>query len=273
MKTRRAIICISLVFCFLMASAAEAGVSIVGGLTHQKQATPGEVYKGSILIENIHSGEPVEVKIYQTDYHFRFDGTNDYGPPGELERSNANWIRFSPHRPIIAPNDVSTVNYTVRVPDDPNLVGTYWSMIMVEGVPKSSRESSQAENAKPQVTITQIMRYGIQVITHIGETGERKIEFLQTKLLRESDKRVLQVDIENTGERWLRLSLWTELYDESGSYTGKFEARGKRTYPGTSARFKVDLSDVPEGEYKALVVADGGGDDIFGAHYSFKFEK
>jgi len=30
---------------------------------------------------------------------------------------------------------------------------------------------------------------------------------------------------------------------------------------------------VPEGDYKALVVADGGGDYIFGANYTLKFEK
>jgi hypothetical protein len=165
------------------------------------------------------------------------------------------------------------VNYTIKVPSDPNLVGTYWSMIMVEGIPEGSPESSQPEKDKAKVGITQIMRYAIQMITHIGNTGERRLKFLETKVLRESEKRFLQEDIENIGQRWLRPFLWAELYDEKGRYIGRFEGRRKRIYPSTSVRYTVDLSNVPEGTYKALVVADSGGDYIFGANYTLKFEK
>ena len=35
-------------------------------------------------------------------------------------------------------------------------------------------------------------------------------------------------------------------------------------------RFKIDLSPVPEGTYKALVVADCGGDSLFGATYTLQ---
>ncbi len=266
------IVYLALVFCFSVLSTTKAGVSIIGGLTHEKKARPGEIYKGSVIVKN-NSAEPEEVKVYQTDYQFFFDGNNNYGPPGKSERSNANWLSFNPHRLTIPPNDVSTVNYTAKVPDDPNLVGTYWSMLMVEGITKSSPESSQAEKGKTKIGITQIVRYGIQMITNIGDTGERNLKFLQTKLLREAEGRFLQVDIENAGQRWLRSSLWVELYDESGGYIGKFDGGGKHTYPGTSVRYKVDLTGVPQGAYKALVVADCGGDDIFGANYDFKFEK
>ena len=56
-------------------------------------------------------------------------------------------------------------------------------------------------------------------------------------------------------------------------YIGRFEGRRKRIYPSTSVRYTVDLSNVPQGTYKALVVADSGGDYIFGANYTLKFEK
>lgn len=271
MKTKT-VICVALVSCFLMASVGDAGVSIVGGMTHQKQVVPGEAYKGSILIKN-DNNEPQEVKIYQTDYQFRFDGTNNYGSPGKLERSNADWLSFNPSRLIILPKETATVNYTVKVPNDPNLVGTYWSMLMVEGIPKGSRESSQSEKDKTKVGITQIMRYAVQMITHIGDTGERKLKFLESKLLRENGKRFLQADVENIGQRWLRPILWAELYDQNGRYIGRFEGKQKRIYPGTSVRYTVDLTGVPEGTYKALVVADSGGDYIFGANHTLKFDK
>lgn len=246
----------------------------MGGLTHQKKSNPGpgDIYKGSIVIKNAGT-EPQEVKIYQTDYEFYFDGTNNYGPPGKLKRSNADWISFNPHWLIIPPDDTSTVNYTVKVPDDPDLVGTYWSMLMVEGIPEGSLQSSQSEKGKAKVGVTQIFRYGIQMITHIGDTGERQLKFLETKLVREEARRVFQIDVENIGQRWLRPLLWLELYDETGTYIGKFEGGTKRIYPDTSVRYKIDLTDVPNGDYKALMVADCGEDYIFGANYTLKFEK
>lgn len=272
MKTRTIIFCAALLFSVLVPYVAEAGVSIVGGLTHKKEAQIGKTYKGTISIRNT-GDEPQEVRVYQTDYLFFFNGSDIYGQPGKDPRSNANWLIFNPHRMIIPPNGTATVNYTVKVPNDPNLVGTYWSMIMVEGIPKSSPLSSQPEKGKTKIGIMQVMRYGIQMVTHIGDTGERKLKFLNTKLLRETERKVLQVDMENIGQRWLITSLWVELYDENGAHLGKFEGGKRRIYPGTSVRLKVDLSSVPKGNYKAMVVADCGGDYIFGANYTLKFEK
>ena len=104
------------------------------------------------------------------------------------------------------------------------------------------------------------------MITNISNTGTRKLKFLTTKLLKENaEKRILQLDIENIGERLLRPLLWTELYDEKGNYVGRFEGGQLRTYPGTSVRFGFDLSHMPKGIYKVLIVADCGGDDLFGA--------
>ena len=91
--------------------------------------------------------------------------------------------------------------------------------------------------------------------------------------MKEESKRTLEVDLENIGERWLRPYLWAELYDGEGRFVGKFEACKHRIYPGTSARYRVDLSEVPKGDYKALVIADCGGDFIFGANYNLKLEK
>ena len=271
MKTRTIIFLTVLALPFLIPQTATAGISVAGGLSRKKQAEIGETYQGIISLKNTSDG-PQEVKVYQTDYTFFCNGKRFYSEPGKIPRSNANWISFNPHRMIIPPGGTTTVNYTIKVPDDPNLVGTYWSMIMVEGIPESSPESSQTEDGKTKVGITQVMRYAIQMLTHIGDTGERKLKFLETKLLRETEKRLLQVDMENIGERYLAPSLWAELYDEHGGYTGKFEACVMGLYPGTSVRYKVDLSDVPEGNYKAMVVADCGGDYIFGANYTLKVE-
>ena len=254
----------------LMATQVEAGVA-VGELSHEKNAQIDETYQGTIFINN-NDNEPQEVKIYQTDYLFFSDGTNIYGEPGKDPRSNANWITFSPKRLTIPPKETSTVNYTVNVPDDKSLVGTYWSMLMVEGISKSSPETVTEEKGKVQLGIRTVIRYGIQLVTHIGNTGNRELKFTGANLLaKESGGRILQIDLENTGERWLVPFLRVELYDEDGNYIGRFESSKMRIYPGTSVCHKIDLSSLPGGKYKALVVADNEDEYVFGAQYTLKF--
>jgi hypothetical protein len=258
-------------FLLTLHAGAWAGIS-VGNMTYEKVSGPGGTYQGSFDI-SCKGREPEEVKIYQTDYLFFSDGSNQYGEPGSTKRSNAGWITYSPKRTVIPPGGKATVNYSVKVPDDKSLAGTYWSMIMVEGIGKGSPESTKPEKDKIKVGLQTVMRYGIQMVTHMGETGTSAMKFLDQKLIDEGGKVTLQVDVENMGERWLRPALWAELYDEEGKHLGKFEGGRTRIFPGTSVRFKLALGDIPQGRYKALVVSDCGGDNVFGGVFQLNLKR
>ena len=124
-------------------------VSVIGDLSNDKEAKPGERYDGVITVKN-DSDDPQEVKVYQSDYLFACDGTNNYADPGTLARSNANWVTFTPSFFTVPPRSTATVNYTVQVPVDSatkKLIGSYWSILMVEGIAKGSAESgAQKDN-------------------------------------------------------------------------------------------------------------------------------
>jgi hypothetical protein len=116
------------------------------------------------------------------------------------------------------------------------------------------------------------VRYGIQIVTNVGAAGTPRIKFLEKKLLTGEDKIILQMDLENTGERWLSPRVWVELYDGRGTLVGRFQGGKKRIFPGCSVRHKVDLSGVAPGKYKALVVVDNGDQYVFGAKYDLGIE-
>ena len=144
---------------------------------------------------------------------------------------------------------------------------------MVEGIAKGSAESAANKDPKKsQMGIRQTIRYGIQIATHIAGTGQKKINFMDTKLLpNENGKRMLQIDIENAGELYIRPDVYVELFDEKGVSKGKFPGVRYRLYPGTSVRQLIDISAVSAGTYKAIVVVDAGGEDVYGAEYTLKF--
>ncbi len=259
----------------LIAFTVNAQVSVIGELSQDKDAKPGDTYSGSILVRN-DTNEPQEAKIYQTDYTFQSDGTNNYGEAGTLPRSNARWIAFSPSYLKIPPQGTMAVNYTVTVPKDAGgkaLIGTYWSMLMVEGIQKGSAESSvPSKDNKAQMGIMQTIRYGIQIASTITNTGSKKVRFVGAKVVTKPDgKRALQIDIENTGEIGMRPDVSVEFFNAQGSSVGKFPGVKYRLYPGTSVRQLIDVSAISQGSYKVLVAVDAGGDDIFGAQYTLKF--
>ena len=145
---------------------------------------------------------------------------------------------------------------------------------MVEGIPRDSPESSSADDdGDVSLGIRQVFRYGIQMVTHIGNTGTRDLRFLTPQIQKDGDARYLLVDAENIGERWLRSACTAELYDTKGNYVQEFDGGMLRMYPGTSVRFRVDLSTVEEGTYRALVILDCGDDDVFGASYTLKVQR
>lgn len=251
----------------LLCSIAPGQVSIVGELSQDREALPGERYDGSILVRN-DTDEPQEAKVYQTDYLFFADGTNRYDQPGSHPRSNAQWVTFSPAYLTLPPHATVNVSFSVAVPNPP-VSGSYWSMLMVEGIPRSSAESSRRD-AKAEMGIMQAIRYGIQIATHIKGTGSRAIEFSNPRVLARDKGKVFQVDVRNTGDLGMRPEVYLELFNEQGVSLGKYLGIQYRIYPGTSVRQTIDLSAVPKGTYKALVVVDGGGDDVFGAQYSLQ---
>jgi len=264
------IICLFL-FLFISANVSFAHISLIGSLTQEATLQPGEKFEGKITLKN--TGETSwEVAIYKNDYLFYADGTNIYGEPGSVPRSNAGWLSVSPKRLTIPPDEMVLVYYTLQVPDNPDLIGTYWSMVMIEPTSETGPQILEDKEKKVKVGIQTKVRYGVQIITNIGDTGARKIQFLNRKLINQDGKKTLQLDVENTGERWLSPSLWVELYGKDGTNIGRLEGEKMRIFPSCSVRHKVDLTDVPKGEYKALVVLDNGDEYVFGAQYDLGIE-
>lgn len=253
------------------AAFATVDVTIIGGLSREATLLPGESSEGKILVHN-NTDAPKPVKVYQTDYRHYCDGSNHYEDPGTVKRSNAAWVTVRPQQLTIPPDEEGTIYYTVQVPNDASLVGTYWSLLMVEPLADDSPEVISSDDGQPRVAIRTIMRYGIQMVTHIGRTGEYSMQFAGKQLVADDSLRVLEVDIENTGHRWLSPAVWAELYDADGASLGRFEGQRLHIFPECSARFRINLTEVPPATYNALIVADNGDDHVFGTQAKLQLE-
>jgi hypothetical protein len=258
----------------LILPAAMGQIAVIGGLSQDHEAIPGEVYDGAITVKNDTDVEQ-EVKMYQRDYFFASDGSNVYGDPGRMPRSNARWVTFAPASLILPARGSANVKYTVTVPRDSAanpLVGSFWSMLMVESIPEGSPESSIKRKGSTKLGLLQNIRYAVQIATHMRNAGTKMVRFFGVKLVQGEDGgRSLQVDIENTGDAYLRPDVTVELFGAEGESHGKLPGGVFRMYPGTSVRHLIKMNDLPPGTYKALIVVDAGGPDVFGAQYTLHF--
>ena|SRR5688572_13949889 len=245
---------------------ARAQISVVGNSVEERTAASGETYVGTIVVRNL-TAESQPVRIYQSDYSFFADGTSHFDPPGSLGRSNAGWTTPSTGSIIVPPSGEMTVVYTVRVPSIDTLHGTYWSTIMVEGAVSPPRP-----NAERQVTIGTVMRYAIQIATHLnGESAATVVLEKQRVVFAPDSTRSIELEVRNNSDKGYRPLAWVEVYDASGSLRVRAKQQRGLLYPGTSIKQIFSLGKLPAGNYKAIVFADTGDEPVFAAEYKLSF--
>ncbi|HBL37147.1 MAG TPA: hypothetical protein DDZ55_10085 [Firmicutes bacterium] len=246
-----------------------SNINVLSPLIQERVAAVGTSYNGSIVIEN--SGKtPCRVQIYQTDYLYYADGRSSYGVLGENPASNGNWVTSGSNWLTVPAQGKATVHYKVEVPPNPALQGSYWSMLMVEAADDQPIAGGKNQGA---VALRTKLRYGVQVITNIGNTGSRQIRFLDRKISNEGGQRILQLDIENSGERSLNPVLSLQLFNARGELIGNCQGGKFRILPTCSVRQRINLPALPRGNYKALVIVDNGDQYVFGANYDLVIEK
>ena len=262
---------ISLILSLLSGAAASlpAQISVLSSTVEEKSAAPGEAYAGRVAIEN--TGTTAEtVRLYQTDYQFSADGTSSFDAIGHRPRSNGLWISLQSSQVTVPPGTTVSVPYTVSVPASDTLRGTFWSVIMVEGAMKPATGTS-GDRAKAQVGLGTVIRYAVQVATHIGPSGTRTVKFTKAGVVPSDSSSAIELDVNDVGERAYRPVLWVEVYDAEGNLRAKAKQSRGLLYPGSSLRQHFDLGKLAPGTYKAVIFADTGEDSVFASQYTIVF--
>lgn len=258
-------IVISFLILALTSLSATASIRITGDLLREFTLSPGEATSGEIVIYNT-GEEPTDFEVTKRDYLFYAEGRSEYPSAGSVERSNASWISFSlPPEVTINPDEEFPLNFTIDVPDDESLTGTYWSIILIQ----SARPP--AEEPEEGVGVRQVVRYGVQIAVNIGDTGERKIDLLGVEPVKQTESKTVRVNIKNVGERAVSPITRLELYDDQGKKYGPFEGSEYMIYPGCSVSYTIPLEEVPDERFQGVIIIDNGDESVWGARKEIDF--
>ncbi|PID94279.1 MAG: hypothetical protein CSA95_03690 [Bacteroidetes bacterium] len=261
-----------LFFCFFVVFGVVAsGFLITNGLTHEYSVESGMVYRGSIQMENL-TKSVRRVKVYMRDYRFYAAGEVFYDDPEEElnPRSNVGWIHFASNFITLSPGSKGQLQYEIRVPDTLTRGGTFWSMVMVEGVDIEAFEKP----VEGEVQVRSLIRYGVQIVTHVGSEGKKDLVFDNFALSydEEAHTPLLSFDLLNTGTLLLRPELKVELFDGKGASVALVEAESPRIYPQLSVRNSLPLNGVTSGTYKAFILVDTSDDEVFATEVNLEIK-
>jgi hypothetical protein len=237
---------------------AVAQMAVIGDLARPFDVLPGTIIEDALELRNS-GADDSRVRVYLSDYSFNADGTSHYPEPGTLPRSNASWIELGALPTVIPAGGSVSLPYRVKV-DQAAPAGSYWSLIMVE-------ELAPQRAATGTVTLQTVLRYGVQVITTIAP-APAELVFANPTFHEQAGESVLTLDVLNTGERSVLARHYLDLFDATGTPIGRVEGSVLRTYPGTSIRQNFVLGALAPDSYLAVVIADGGDEDLFGAQYN-----
>jgi hypothetical protein len=246
--------------------AGAGSVQLASPLRKVVTVAPGGSYQGEIVLANT-GGQAATVQVSQVDFLPTEEGVS-YPESGSLPRSNARWLEVRRGDVQIPAGEQVVVPYSIKVPNDPSLAGSYWSMILL--TPSDATSVQETQEGEVQATVRTQFRYGVSVVTNLGDSGESGLSFENPQFVRPKEGAAahLQVSLKNTGERLLNPEVQLELFDASGVQVDRLEAQADRIFPGGSVRRDFELGKLAPGAYTAVVIADAGGEAVFGTRYT-----
>ncbi|NLT03169.1 MAG: hypothetical protein GXY09_04830 [Bacteroidales bacterium] len=263
--TKHKCILFTLLMIFFTSSVSMASVEVIGSLKQVFTSNPGDVVKGQIAIQNSEETDQ-EVRIYQTDMLYNHLDQTFYDEVGSNKRTNGNWLQYSPKTVVLKGKETRNIDFEIALPASDTIKGTYWSIIMIEGV--TPIDTSRAG----ELNIRTVTRYAVQLVNEVENQGTGFLRFMEPTLTREEENLYLAIDLVNEGDHYIGPEISMELYDEEGTLVKTLSAPKRGIYPGTSTRFKLDLAGIPSKKtYTAMIVAAGQADDVFGLEYTLYF--
>ena len=271
---KKLLIILCFVFLLLIPSVSCLPAFELDGKLHEVlELLPGSSFQGIIALRNT-SDEKEVVEITQSDYFFNAEGKVQFGKKGTDPRSNAVWIEIEPTNLVLEPGAKATVRYQVKVPRGLNLKGTYWSLINFDHriEEETLTEAERSKENETAMSVEPLLGFSFQVITNIGKSGNVAMDMKNPKLVKTGKEFIFSIDIHCVGEIMLNVIPWVEVFNADGEKVLSANGMKSTILPGCSFRHNFELGTMDKGDYKLLLIADCGEDQVFGGQYVLEIE-
>lgn len=228
-----------------------ANVIVVNGLTHTYSGVSGQTFQGEVVLVN-----PTEVDqrvlFSLSEAIYNCESGRAFVEDLDHKNSSTSWFDGSVLDKVLASKEKYIYKYSITIPYDATLKGSYWTTLMVD-VDKPIRE----ETANG-IGLNTKMRYAIRLLTDVNVKEDVEIDFtnIELKLNTQKNKRELVVKMLNGTVFIENVKLTLEVYDAGGNRVLETETKRLAVFPEVCRDFIVDVSGLPDGNYQCIILAN-----------------
>ncbi len=240
-----------LITSLLLTFHASAAVVVQNGLTHIHDLQVNSTLEGTIILKNTGSKEE-RITVYFNDLSVNCDGQISYLEPGTSEHSLFPFLSVNNKDYTMQPGEEYELIYQIKMDNFNQEVGSLWSLIMIEmSDPISKTSTAQG------LEIGSKVRYAIQLIGNVGQKNSEGMTYENVSLSKDQDGfNILELSITNAGKFLVLPKTELQIFDLNGQKIKDLKITTKKVYPNNCQRFILPLTDLPSGDYKAVLVSE-----------------
>ena len=263
MKTR---IVLTIAFIFFINTAAFSGVLIVNGLTHTYEGSSGDRVRGEIILQNTSNIDQL-VTFDLNEAIFSCTAFRKFTKDISHERSSLAWFKGNLGDKVLAPNERFVYRFSIEIPEDATLKGSYWNMVMIQV------EKPMQQQKSNMVALNSKMQYAVGLMTNVNNIEDLDLNFKSIDFLPEAGlpSKNLSVNLENENLFVEDVKLLLEIYDASGTKIMEKTTVRNLIFPGFCQEFIIDLSALAAGNYQCMLIADSR-EEFVGANVNLNIE-
>jgi hypothetical protein len=182
--------------------------------------------------------EPVSVRLQVADFDIGTDGKVRELPPGTIPASAVPYLKISPVRIDVAPNQRVFFRYSLTAPESFTHLR---AMIFFSAYPAGPRQRRAAAVMVP--------RLGIPMYVESRRSNAASLELASATAGRDAaGAPVLRVSLENRGDRLFRPGGSVQVRSSSGTKSLPFNESSNPVLPGHTRHFEIPLAAAGGGE-------------------------
>lgn len=258
-------------FLLLGASAARAqATGFTADIRSQDfDVSPGETVTGSFSVTS-HHDTPITVRVYAADRVRLQEPVRDYPidiEPGKEPRSLLPWFQFSPDIMDLQPGESRPVQFTISMPADNELSGSYWAVLLLENAAEPESVMTPVEGSDTLVAVQMVFRYGMSITTTVRNTEQVSGTFSAATTEAHQHGLIMRPVFHNKGNTIIRPRVWLDLRDSAGQSVARTEPTPTGILPDSRRELQLEINNatIPPGEYILMCIADYGGPNLVAA--------
>ena len=179
--------------------------------TIELEVAPGDRNRQVINIANVHTEQTISLTVGLADWSLDPNGQIKLSPPGESERSAAEWVRFSPAFLTLKPGESEQIIVDIATPSRLPLSGDFRFALIASTILPEERGGQSGVWKKYQIA-------SLFYLTTGPANSDPKI--LNSSVVQKEDgSKSLELNIENSGNAHARLNGQIQIGDGLNSET------------------------------------------------------